>query len=588
MWTIHQPKPRTTSSQTFNFLNDPPARVIQNQLPTPSSSPDPRPSARRLSISDLVSNDERFGKVNTLQTAADTLERVAVSGDAVLMFDQTEEGGQLWDRLEGHARAHSPPPVRDPTVQRVALSYLTPPSSPEPVRKRDLAPAAYVEPFIGPEPITSPELTNPFSNVPADPASNESLECLSNYDYDSGDEWTIESQRTHTEELPECAPEPIYASNCANDGTMHLNPQLPISSTIPMEPPPFNEYNLSGMFESLGVQDLTSQLDASEFSEWPVARGGFGEVWKGALVCNNASEKKGRPIAVKRLTMYAAAGDEGMEKTRKRTRRELTIWSQLQHTNILPLLGACSFRGGTGLVSGWQENGNATEWVRTNPQVNRLELCEGICRGLTYLHDTGIVHGDLRGANVLICDDGTPKLIDFGLASITDGSSFSVSSTLAGTLRWMAPELQVTEGQGATKAGDMFAFGMTMLELFTGLRPFSAVKNDIAVLLKYQNGERPPRPSHTGRDVKGSKGNVIGTRSNIPRDGDEIRDVCVPMDDETWREVDRCWDQEPSLRPSASKMLEWFMWKRRRGVNDSGLRRGRRTRETRIPLISVA
>ncbi|KEP48298.1 Serine/Threonine kinase catalytic domain protein [Rhizoctonia solani 123E] len=298
----------------------------------------------------------------------------------------------------------------------------------------------------------------------------------------------------------------------------------------------------------LGVKDLTPQLDNSCFSEWPIARGGFGEIWKGALT-------RGRPIAVKRLTMYSAAGDEGVKKIRKVW--ELAIWSKLKHPNVLPLMGTCLFRGSMGLVSEWQDNGNATEWVRANPGVDRLELvCLTVVIENLKLMDRYILQG-----NVIISKKGRPRLIDFGLASITDNSLFSASSTLVGTLRWMAPELQVTEGQGTTKAGDMFAFGM---ELFTGLPPFSTVKNDIAVLLKYQNGDRPSRPSPTRDGIKNSTNNQAETPPIIPKERGKTGDVCVFMDDDTWCQVEKCWAQDPLQRSSTNETLEWFIWKRKR------------------------
>ncbi|CAE6539131.1 unnamed protein product [Rhizoctonia solani] len=477
MWTIHQPKPRTASPQTFNFLDDPPGQPAQ--LPTPSSTPEPKPPIRRLSIPELVSNDERFGKINTLQNAVDTFERAALPSNAVLTFDQTEEGEyllsarpwevdecrrvnqELWEQLQSHT--HVPPtPARAPTVQPAALSYLTPPSSPEPVNKRNLALIEHLEPPNAPEPPAPSDCAHLFSTVRADQLASESLEYLT--DCEDEDEWAIESMCSDIEELPtECTPGLINHCDCLDDDRMNskrpISPNFPSSDTCDisqekstMGPPT----NYGANYLSSRVKDLTLLLDTDCLPEWPIARGGFGEIWKGALT-------QGRPIAIKCLTTYSAAGDQGAQKIRKRTQRELSIWSSLKHPNILPLMGVCSFRGGTGLVSEWQDNGNAIDWVRMNPSVDRFRLCKGICAGLKYLHDTKIVHGDLRGANIMISKDGTPRLIDFGLASITEGGPFSASSTLAGTLRWMAPELQVTEGQGTTKAGDMFAFGMTML-----------------------------------------------------------------------------------------------------------------------------
>ncbi|CCO36899.1 Serine/threonine-protein kinase dst1 [Rhizoctonia solani AG-1 IB] len=384
---------------------------------------------------------------------------------------------------------------------------------------------AHTEPPNVPEPIVSTDYAGLFDCPANRTPTFESAEYLSDWDdFGEDDECAVDSLDTP-----------------ASNGSF-INPNHPVYPTAAMGVSPYDLSNMSGS----NIKDLTSQLDPSSFPEWPIARGGFGEVWKGALALN---QDKPRPIAVKRLTMYTATGDEGIKKIAKRTKKELSIWSSLSHENILPLLGTCLFRGGVGIVSEWQDNGNAIDWVRANPDVSRLKLCEGICSGLKYLHDSGVVHGDLRGANVLISKSGQPRLIDFGLASVTGSNAFSVSSTLAGTVRWMAPELQVTERQGTTVEGDIFAFGMTALELFTGLPPFANVNNDIAVLLKYQKGERPSRPPQAKRSNRG---------------GDRTRDVCAPMDNETWDLVEKCWSQDPLSRPTADSILEWFMQKKKR------------------------
>ncbi|KAG8745277.1 hypothetical protein FRC12_014615, partial [Ceratobasidium sp. 428] len=164
------------------------------------------------------------------------------------------------------------------------------------------------------------------------------------------------------------------------------------------------------------------------------------------------------------------------------------------------------------------------------------------------------IHGDLRGANVLISSHGIPRLIDFGLATVVGGiPAFSASSTIAGTVRWMAPELQVAEGQGTTAASDVFAFGMTMLELFTGAPPFSEIKNDIAVLLKYQQGIRPSRPINPRKNRENN--NRLDERKNAS--------ICVAMDDNTWDLVQRCWNQDLRRRPATRQTLKWFQPQRK-------------------------
>ncbi|KAG8757865.1 hypothetical protein FRC12_010158 [Ceratobasidium sp. 428] len=116
-----------------------------------------------------------------------------------------------------------------------------------------------------------------------------------------------------------------------------------------------------------------------------------------------------------------------------------------------------------------------------------------------------------------------------------------------------APELQVAEGQGTTAASDVFAFGMTMLELFTGAPPFSEIKNDIAVLLKYQQGIRPSRPTDPGKNRENN--NRLDERKNAS--------ICVAMDDNTWDLVQRCWNQDLRRRPTTRQVLKWFQPQRK-------------------------
>ncbi|KAF7329029.1 RBR-type E3 ubiquitin transferase [Mycena venus] len=125
-----------------------------------------------------------------------------------------------------------------------------------------------------------------------------------------------------------------------------------------------------------------------------------------------------------------------------------------------------------------------------------LQLYE-IAQGLQYLHSRNIVHGDLRGANILINDDGSACLADFGLSRFSDATSL-MSTNRGGSLYWMAPEL-IDPGRFGyqftrTPATDVYAFGCVCLELYTGRPPFYNL-NEPAALIRILNGERPERPS---------------------------------------------------------------------------------------------
>ncbi|KAF7326388.1 Kinase-like protein [Mycena venus] len=125
-----------------------------------------------------------------------------------------------------------------------------------------------------------------------------------------------------------------------------------------------------------------------------------------------------------------------------------------------------------------------------------LQLHE-ITQGLQYLHSRNIVHGDLRGANILINEDWSACLADFGLSRFSDATS-SMSTNRGGSLYWMAPEL-IDPGRfghqfARTPATDVYAFGCVCVELYTGRPPFYDL-NEPAALIRILNGERPERPS---------------------------------------------------------------------------------------------
>ncbi|KAG6329676.1 hypothetical protein ID866_9415 [Astraeus odoratus] len=145
--------------------------------------------------------------------------------------------------------------------------------------------------------------------------------------------------------------------------------------------------------------------------------------------------------------------------------RKLYILSQVHHENVCPLLGITTeFYPNISVVSAWMENGNAHDYVQAQ-SIDPRPLIDGIARGLLYLHshELGpIIHGNLKGSNVLISPEGLALLADFGLPAIFD-SSLVVSPTISHgrAPNWMAPE-NLENGE-ATVQGDVWAFAMTIL-----------------------------------------------------------------------------------------------------------------------------
>ncbi|KAF8342142.1 kinase-like domain-containing protein [Cantharellus anzutake] len=123
--------------------------------------------------------------------------------------------------------------------------------------------------------------------------------------------------------------------------------------------------------------------------------------------------------------------------------KEAELWSGLDHPNILKFYGICELGTSTAMVSPWLKNSNVIHYMATiNPHANRLKLLEGAAEGLLHLHTYSppIVHGDLKCANILVNDDGSACLADFGLSKAHEEVT-SLSLRDAGSQRYMAPEL---------------------------------------------------------------------------------------------------------------------------------------------------
>ncbi|KZV89243.1 kinase-like protein, partial [Exidia glandulosa HHB12029] len=111
------------------------------------------------------------------------------------------------------------------------------------------------------------------------------------------------------------------------------------------------------------------------------------------------------------------------------------------------------------------------------------------------VHAHQVVHGDIKGGNVLISDKGIARVSDFGLSTLLARSSqsFTEDSVVKGTSRWMAPELFTEEEPRLTYATDIWAFGCLLIEVQSGKLPYSNKANDQQVILALSKQELPTR-----------------------------------------------------------------------------------------------
>ncbi|KAG8743853.1 hypothetical protein FRC10_011321 [Ceratobasidium sp. 414] len=156
-------------------------------------------------------------------------------------------------------------------------------------------------------------------------------------------------------------------------------------------------------------------------------RGGFGYV-------ERASWNK-QEVAVKFLKSSQTVS--GVTRGKKSFRRELTAWQKLAHPNILPFIGVvCVDNMYLGMVSPYMSNGSAPKYLANNPDADVLQILHDVAKGMSHLaaQKPPIAHGDLKGANVLIDNDGRACICDFGLSRFMK-DFMSIDTTFGGTIR---------------------------------------------------------------------------------------------------------------------------------------------------------
>ncbi|PIN25030.1 Serine/threonine protein kinase [Handroanthus impetiginosus] len=193
-----------------------------------------------------------------------------------------------------------------------------------------------------------------------------------------------------------------------------------------------------------------------------IGRGGFGVVYKGVL-------RDGTQVAIKCLSAGSKQGtDEFLT--------EINMISNIRHPNLVELIGCCVEGNNRILVYEYLEN-NSLENALLVSNGKRLDLdwskraaiCIGTASGLAFLHEDAepsIVHRDIKASNVLLDENFLPKIGDFGLAKLFPDNVTQLSTRVAGTVGYLAPEYALL-GQ-LTKKADVYSFGVLLLEIISG------------------------------------------------------------------------------------------------------------------------
>lgn len=201
-----------------------------------------------------------------------------------------------------------------------------------------------------------------------------------------------------------------------------------------------------------------------------IGHGGMGAVY----LANRADASFDKPVAIKLIK-------RGMDTTAvlKRFVTERQILARLEHPNIATLLdGGTTADGLPYFVMEYVDGRPITEYcfLRQTPTRERLELFRKVCSAVSFAHQNLIVHRDLKPSNIVVTGDGTPKLLDFGIAKLLNPESTVDGDEATATMfRVMTPEYASPEqirGLPITTASDVYSLGVVLYELLSGERPY--------------------------------------------------------------------------------------------------------------------
>ncbi|KAL2512520.1 ACT-like protein tyrosine kinase family protein [Abeliophyllum distichum] len=242
-----------------------------------------------------------------------------------------------------------------------------------------------------------------------------------------------------------------------------------------------------------------------------VASGSYGDLYKGKY-CS-------QEVAIKILK-----AERSNSELQKEFAQEVYIMRKVRHKNVVQFIGACTRHPNLCIVTEYMSGGSVYDYLHKQKGTFKfpslLKVAIDVSKGMNYLHQNNIIHRDLKAANLLMDENEVVKVADFGVARVKAQTGVMTAET--GTYRWMAPE--VIEHKPYDHKADVFSFGVVLWELLTGKLPYEYLTPLQAAVGVVQKALRPTVPKRTH-----------------------------PMFAEL---LERCWKQDPTLRPDFSEITE--------------------------------
>lgn len=222
-----------------------------------------------------------------------------------------------------------------------------------------------------------------------------------------------------------------------------------------------------------------------------IGKGAYGRVYKGLDLEN------GDFVAIKQVSLENIAQED-----LNIIMQEIDLLKNLNHKNIVKYLGSSKTKSHLHIVLEYVENGSLANIIKPNkfgpfPESLVAVYIAQVLEGLVYLHEQGVIHRDIKGANILTTKEGLVKLADFGVATKLTEADVNTHSVV-GTPYWMAPE--VIEMAGVCAASDIWSVGCTVIELLTCVPPYYDLQ-PMPALFRIVQDEHPPIPDSLSPDI---------------------------------------------------------------------------------------
>jgi serine/threonine-protein kinase len=215
-----------------------------------------------------------------------------------------------------------------------------------------------------------------------------------------------------------------------------------------------------------------------------LGEGGMGEVFRGRDVMLE------REVAIKALRPELATHPDVVE----RFRTEAVALAKLHHPNIAAVYNFIRENERCYIVMEYVDGQSLEAILRQRgalPWTEAIAIARQALEGLEHAHRSGIVHRDVKPANIMLARDGTVKLMDFGIARILETARLTREGHLVGTLEYMSPE-QVL-GQDVDARADLYAMGIVLYQALTGVLPFPSSSDYDMIRAQVERQPAPPR-----------------------------------------------------------------------------------------------